>query len=166
MTPEELINIAYQEDIEVEPTAHIPQLDLIQGTYGPFTPLSVHKVPIYLALLLKQTGQCRIRLPYYYDLDILRDTVKREEESEEYQPIHPYFFELTGIVKHCYNVEDRNVILKHINDIKHIRYSKTSIGVANIDSDAVNLNNITSWEFSEIRCFMLRTMEEARRLEG
>lgn len=165
MTPEELTNIAYQEEIEIEPTSHIPVLNLIQNTYGPFTPLSIHRVPIFLALILKQTGQCRIRLPLYYEPDYLLNTIAKETESEDYQSIHPHFFECVGLVKDCYNVEDVSVILKHINDIKHIRYNKTSIGILNLDSEAVNLNNITPWEFSEIRVFMLKTMEEAKRLE-
>lgn len=166
MLPLELINIAYKEEIEIEPKVEIPELELIEKNFGPYFPLAIYRVPVYIALILKDSNQCRIRIPDFYDEEYLKDLIKREEENEEYQIIHPYFFELKSIIDQCYNVENKNEIKALVNTLKCCRFKKTDEGLRNIDARAINLNGLTAWEFNEVKEFMLRTMEEAKKLEA
>ncbi|KAM0688210.1 DNA replication complex GINS protein PSF2 [Conglomerata obtusa] len=165
MHPSQLYLISQQENIEIEPTTHIQKFHLIQQDYGPFNLLEIHSVPIYIALLLKNSNMCRIRLPPFFEIENVKEILKNEEESEEYQPIHPYFFELRNIIKECYNVECYDEIMVYINTLKIVRFNKTNIGVKLIDARAINLNNLTCYEFNEVKTFLLKVMEEARELE-
>ncbi|EJW03265.1 hypothetical protein EDEG_02380 [Edhazardia aedis USNM 41457] len=165
MLPTELINIAYQENIEIEPKCQIPILHLMQADFGPFSPLEIPKIPIYIALLLKKANQCRIRLPTFFDPNILREILQNEKDNDEYTQIHPFTFELIGLLEHCYNVGNVDEIKILINEIKTIRHQKTHNGLKRIDSRALNLNNLTSWEFNEFKEFLLNVMGSAKKLE-
>ncbi|KAM0675790.1 DNA replication complex GINS protein PSF2 [Gurleya vavrai] len=166
MDPSLLELVAYQEDIEIEPTVTIPKLHLIQCDYGPFLPLEIYRVPIYIALILKNSNKCRIRLPQFYQLEFLKDILKNEEDNEEYQPLFPYFFELKSVIMDCYNVDNYSETIVLINNIRTVRYKKTHAGIKMIDARAINLNNITCFEFNEVKKFMLSVMEEAREIEN
>lgn len=161
----ELKLIALQEEIEIEPLTFIPKLTLIQETYGPYYPLQLYKVPIYIAITLKKSNKCKIRLPSYFDTELLKDLLQKEEENEDYQSLHPFFFEISCYIKECYNVDNIDEKMVLINKIKYIRYKKTHEGLKILDARAINLNNLTSWEFNEIKPFLLTVMEEAKEIE-
>lgn len=166
MTPEELINIANQELIEIEPTVQIEELNLLCGKYGPFSPLIIYKVPIFVAETLNRANSCRVRLPQYYEEEVLLDIQKFEEEHDEFFPINPYFFENRRIIEICYNVDDSTRLKSLINNIKHLRYKKINEGIKMIDARAINLNGTTMWEVNEVKHLILEVMRKARIIEG
>ncbi|KAJ3376783.1 DNA replication complex GINS protein PSF2, partial [Lobulomyces angularis] len=60
---EELAFLAENELITVAPTVKLPILYLMGNNYGPFQPPLKEKVPIWLAILLRNRNKCRIVPP-------------------------------------------------------------------------------------------------------
>lgn len=152
--------------IEIEPKIQIAELQLLCGTYGPFSPLIIYKVPIFVAELLHRANHCRVRLPQYYEEEVLLDLQKFEEENDEFFSIYPYFFENKRIIDMCYNVDDITKIKSIINNVKHLRYKKMNEGLKSLDARAINLNGATMWEINEVKYVILQTMRKARILEN
>lgn len=168
MDPMELVNIAYQEDVEVEPTANIPDIHLLEYDIQNLKPLQISRVPLYIALSLKKSNLCRIRLPSFLKHEYLEEIISLERENVgEYAKIHRFFFELSDIlIKHAYNVENPDRLRLLIQELKEARFQKTYEGMKVLDGHAFNINNLTGWEFNEIRHFVLKGSEEAARFVG
>lgn len=166
MTPDELINIANQELIEIEPMVQVEELTLLCGNYGPFSPLIIYKVPLFVAEILNRANYCRVRLPRYYEEEKLLDIQKYEEENDDFYPLNPYFFENRRVLDFCYNVENGTKTKSIINNIKHLRYKKMNEGIKNFDARAINLNGTTMWEVNEVKHLILETMRKARMIEN
>ena len=166
MTPSEMINIAYQENVEIEPMANIPTIHLLEYDLTNLNPLRITKVPLYAALSLKKANLCKIRLPTYLKEEYLSEIVVTEKEnSNEYSKIPPRLFELSEtLIKHAYNITNPERIRLQVQEIKELRFYKTLEGMKALDGHAFNIDNLTEWEFCEIRPFLLRTSELASRI--
>ncbi|AFN83230.1 hypothetical protein EROM_061390 [Encephalitozoon romaleae SJ-2008] len=168
MSPEEILHIAYEELVEVEPMTSIPELCLMDKTYPPMMPLDVVRIPLYAALLLKKSNMCKIRLPSYLQLESLKAIMDTEvEKIDEYSHIHPYFFPLAGeLLECCYNTENIEESKVMIEKIREIRLAKTLKGIKCLDGRALNMNNITLFEFNEVKELILGSAEVGRKIEG
>jgi GINS complex subunit 2 len=166
MLPLELLHIAHGETVEIEPLITIPALHLIEGMYKPCGPLHIARVPLFAALILKRANMCKIRLPQCLSLDALRTALDEEQRrADEYSCIHVHFFVLANeLLDNCYNVEDAEECRTLVEKIKEIRFKKTYDGLRSMDGRAMNLNNLTPYEFNEVKEFMLETMKTARRI--
>ncbi|CAD25501.1 similarity to HYPOTHETICAL PROTEIN YJH2_yeast [Encephalitozoon cuniculi GB-M1] len=167
ISPEEILHIAYEELVEIEPMTSIPELRLLERTYPPLMPLDIARIPLYAALLLKKSNMCKIRLPSYLQLESLKMSMDVEiEKADEYSCIHPYFFPLaTELLENCYNVESIEESKMIVEKIKEIRLAKTLKGIKCLDGKALNMNNITLFEFNEIKELILGSAEVGRRIE-
>lgn len=168
MSPEELLHIAYGELVEIEPMAGIVSLHLLERTYTACGPLQIARLPFYAALLLKKANMCRIRLPNYLSLENLRMFLSQEtENTDEYLYLHPHFFSLANdCLNNCYNVEDAEEGKILVEKIKEARFKKTLEGIRCLDGKAVNLNNLTIFEFNEVKEFILGSMKMGKRIES
>jgi GINS complex subunit 2 len=166
MSPLELQHMAHGETVEIEPLTTIPALHLLEGAYESCTPLQIARVPLFVALVLKKANMCRIRVPQYLTLDALRAAFEEEQKkADEYAYVHPHLFVLADeLLRNCYNVEDAGECRIAVEKIKELRFKKTYDGIRGMDGRAVNLNNLTAFEFNEIREFMLGSMKISRRL--
>ena len=164
MDPKEVLNMAYQEEIEIESTTKIPDIHLLEADIRGMRPLQTAKVPLYIALTLKNSKMCRIRLPSYFRRERLEETVDAEKENvSEYTKLHRHFFELSSIlISNAYDAENPENLRLLVQEIKELRLQKTLDGMKLIDGHAFNVNNLTMWEFSEVRPFILSTSETAR----
>lgn len=167
MTPEELLHIAHNEPVDVEPTTAIPPLHLLERTYPESRPLQIARLPVYAALHLKKANMCRIRLPGYLSLDSLRTTLAQEcEKPDEYAYIHPHFFLLADdLLNNSYNVENMEESKILVERIKEARLRKTLGGIRSLDGRALNLNNMTMFEFNEVKELIVGSMRIGRRIE-
>lgn len=168
MSPEELLHIAHGELVEIEPMTTISSLHLLEGTYAESHPLQIVRLPLYAALILKKSNMCRIRLPSYLLLDNLKVILAEENERvEEYCCIHAHFFPLANeLLDNCYNVEDIEGSRTIVEKIKEVRFKKTFDGIKCLDGKALNLNNLTMFEFCEVKEFILGSMKLGRRIEN
>ncbi|TBU21013.1 putative DNA replication complex GINS protein [Hamiltosporidium tvaerminnensis] len=217
MEPDTLKLIAHHNYyIQIETTANIPPIHLLSYTIPPLKPLSTYEVPLYIALSLKNSNMCKIKLPSSLSLPHLLSTLQFEiSNTSEYSTLHPYFFETAyTIITNSYNVGHENgsteefreiksysnnnsnnglntnisnnglntnisnnhtsnisnitthYLYKLVLDIKDIRFSKTYNGIHQIDTNSLNLNNLTIFEFNEIKHLLLSNMEIAKRIKG
>ncbi|WEL38899.1 GINS complex protein [Encephalitozoon hellem] len=168
MSPEEILHIAYEELVEIEPTTSIPELCLMDRVYPPMVPLDIVKIPLYAALLLKKSNMCKIRLPLYLQLENLKAAVDTEvEKVDEYSHIHPYFFPLAKeLLECCYNTENIEESKVMVEKIREIRLAKTLKGIKCLDGRALNMNNITLFEFNEVKELIIGSTEVGRKIES
>lgn len=166
MSPKEMLNIAYQEDVEIEPTANIPDIHMLDSDFEGLAPLQVVKVPLYMALSLKKSNLCRMRLPFYLKESHLEEIINFEKENmHEYAKTQPCFFELSDVlIRHAYNVENPERLKVLVQEVRELRFLKTLEGMKALDGRAFNINNLTAWEFEEVKPFILSGSEEACKL--
>lgn len=164
MLKDELRLIAQQQEIDIIPLTSMPVLHMIETDYGPFSPNIPTRVPIHIAIFMSKSNLCRIPLPHYLSPTYLQEIRQKETENDsEYASIYPYIFELYDDILNCINenVEESRLL---INDIKEIRMRKSRNGLVNIDGHALNLNNLTVYEYEEIKEMLLDGMEMALKM--
>lgn len=167
LTPLELKFLAYEELVEIEPSTNIQSLDLIHAKYTNITPLTIVKLPLYISLELKNCNQAQIRLPSCYSKSSLLKLLELEtENSSEYQFVNQYIF-VTGklIIKNSYNVDNKDELINLIDQIKEIRHKKTLFGISKMEGRALNLNNLTIFEWYEIKEIVIKPIEQRMRIK-
>ncbi|ELQ74464.1 hypothetical protein THOM_2611 [Trachipleistophora hominis] len=165
MSPDELKLLAYHQEIEIHPSTNLPTLHLLETDYGPLSPHISAKVPIHTALFLHNTNLCKIPLPFFLSLDYLRAVKQAEKQHvNEYSPIYPYIFEVYDDLLRCVDgrVEEIRMV---ISEIKDIRMEKSRRGLVSIDGRALNLNNLTVYEYEQLKSMILDGMEMALKME-
>lgn len=159
MKPEEMINIALQEEVEVEPQREIPKIELVDGVIENGTPLRVARMPLYIALHLQSAGYCLIKRPRYLTREFVTEILEQEKINKNFLEIPPFFFEVARLLM-------PNGIDGEILELKRIRQSKIWQGLAAIDGKALCINGLTRWEFNEAREAILRAMSVGHMIES
>lgn len=168
MEPDELLLIArHLTDVEIEPLTKIQEINLLEETLGPFTPLVPEIVPLFVALSLKKSGMCRIRCPLFFEVENLNKILEFELKNEnEFSKIHPYLFEIKNdILENVYNLDNEEDVRRLINEIKETRFKKIYNGLKMIDGRAMNLNNITEYELNQIKNYLVNVMNVVHMIE-
>lgn len=145
--------ICCYELVEVEPLCSLKEMKLVSGDVSGCTPLSITKVPFFVALPLKESNLLKIRLPQHLSLEYLRRKVEEEESTRgEYAHLPESIFVIgKEIVRNSYNAEDVQGVCSLLDHLKEIRFRKTLRGLEGLDGSTLNLNNLTPFEFSEVR---------------
>ncbi|CAI8016185.1 DNA replication complex GINS protein PSF2 [Geodia barretti] len=81
MEPAEVEFLAEKEQITIVPNFSENKLYLISGEFGPFNPSMQTRVPLWLAINLRQRQKCHIVPPDWLNVDYL--TEKKSEEAAE-----------------------------------------------------------------------------------
>ena len=81
MDPSEIEFLAEKEPIDIVPNFTHSVMHLIQGDVGPFRPGLPVKVPLWLAVNLRQRQRCRLVRPDWLTVDRLEEV--RDQEKEE-----------------------------------------------------------------------------------
>jgi hypothetical protein len=159
LNPYELNLISSYFLIEVEPLCLIKDLNLLSGPIPELHPLSITKIPYFVALPLKNSNLLQIRLPSFLSKDFLCKKIDEEiKNKNEYSFVPEVIFVLgKEIIKNCYNSECNNLNL--LDNLKEIRFKKTLLGLENLDGSTLNLNNLTAFEFNEVKVMMCEGMK-------
>ena len=166
LTPQELKFITSEELIEIEPCSNINTLSLIHNTYTNIKPLSIIKVPLYIALELKKGNLAYLRIPACYTYQYLNNLIDEEINNQhEYISIPKNIF-CTGklVIRESYNSERKEECIGLIDKLKEIRFKKTLTGLSKMEGRALTLNNLTMFEWYEIREILIKPMEERRKI--
>ncbi|KAF7700510.1 putative DNA replication complex GINS protein PSF2 [Cucumispora dikerogammari] len=165
LTPKEYHFISQSIEIECQTLTNIPLLELIDRDYGPYQKNTIFKAPIYLAVELFKKGNVKIFIPYYLQLDFIKEIYEKEKEQREvFQIIHPNFFELHAcLIKYQMNEaeETRNIM----NELRELRLQKIKLGLKSLDGKALILDNLTQYEFAHVKLFIKESMERLRSVE-
>jgi len=130
ISPAEIEFLAEDEMIKITPRFSLERREFISGDFGPFTPGVPAKVPVWMAINLKQRGLAIVHQPDWLAVDPLKEWLQNEEK-EEFQkqatkPLHSHYRELTRIIlKNCSeNMKDADEISQLIEDIWNVRIAK------------------------------------------
>ncbi|KAJ1566529.1 DNA replication protein psf2, partial [Cladochytrium tenue] len=163
--------VAESEPVVIVPQQRAEAIELISGVYGPFRPLQQYKVPLWLALMLKKLGKCKIETPDWMLLDQLKAKIDQELMSENFAELPFHYMETAHLLlTHASDDIARptavHAALKTLHDIRR-RKCIDSLRLMNADlahSDHIALDNLGLMEINEIRPFYVKAFEEIRRL--
>ena len=82
-SPQENEFFCEDELIEIQPNFRGDKMSFICGTFGPFKPAKPLKVPIWLAIYLKQRQKCQVQVPNWLDTTFLNKVKAEEREQKE-----------------------------------------------------------------------------------
>jgi GINS complex protein len=158
MTPEELINLSLQQEVEIEAHTSIPKTTLITYDFPGCHPLKVSRIPLYIALHLKSSNSCTIRMPVYLSKEFLSSLIEKEQRDRQFVEVPEYLFE------HAYLFMS-NEIESLICELKRIRQNKIWKGLKDMDGKALYINGLTKWEFNEVKEAITSAMRIGKTIE-
>lgn len=158
MTPEELINLSLQQEVEVEGLATIKPLEMLTLNFKGCSPLRVTRVPLFLALHLRSLNFCSIRTPQYLTKEFLKSLVEKEKREANFVEIPEFTFE------HAHFFTD-SCMESALCELKAVRMGKIWRGLASMDGRALYINGMTRWEFNEFRDIILESMKLGKMIE-
>ncbi|XP_047361935.1 probable DNA replication complex GINS protein PSF2 isoform X3 [Vespa velutina] len=82
MNPSEVVFLAERKLVTIVPNFSFGAIHLISGTIGPFRAGLPAKVPIWLAVNLKQQQRCRIVNPEWMEAESLEEVAETEKLSK------------------------------------------------------------------------------------
>ena len=105
-------------------------------------------MPLWLAITLKKSKKCHIKLPDWMQEAELKNILQQEKENETFYNGLPFYYR--EISKIIFDIDSENVNHKNIRiliqDIEDVRESKTKKGLKQLVSSTyiVHLNHISS----------------------
>lgn len=81
MNPNEVEFLGEQKLVLVIPNFSYGVINLLCGSFGPFQGGMPIKIPLWLALQLKQQQKCRIVTPDWMDVETLQNLKEAEEKA-------------------------------------------------------------------------------------
>lgn len=82
MNPSEVVFLGERKLVTIVPNFTFDAIHLISGTIGPFNAGLPVKVPIWLAVNLKQQQKCRIITPEWMEAESLEEVAETEKLSK------------------------------------------------------------------------------------
>ncbi|KRH95275.1 dna replication complex gins protein psf2 [Pseudoloma neurophilia] len=157
LTKLELRTMAHFETVQVRFTRNVAPLNLLSETHGPFYVNQLYDLPIHCVIKLCQFNYCKLQRPFYLQLEYLKDIKEKEIKNTEYQEIYPFIFEIYNDLLEF--VDNKEKIKLLISEIKELRKKKTLEGLKAFDGNAICLNNLTVYEYEQIKPVLLTGME-------
>lgn len=98
--PSEIEFIAEDEQIKVTPRFREQRLQMITGNFGPFAPGVPLKIPIWMALNLKNRGLVIVHQPKWMRADKLKEWLESEnaDNTNAIAPLHYHYREISRMV--------------------------------------------------------------------
>eukprot|EP00754_Rhynchopus_humris_P010895 Rhum_TRINITY_DN14181_c4_g1::Rhum_TRINITY_DN14181_c4_g1_i1::g.72449::m.72449/K10733/GINS2, PSF2; GINS complex subunit 2 len=160
--------MAQEEIVRVIPNFLMDEVDFISGRYGPFNPPDPVDVPLWLAMLLRESGRCKIVTPLWMSREHLAATLQGERDSADFQPL-PFHYQEIGKcvcrwredVKECTDVERLLLELDSMREEKIRR----GIGKMRINNRGYKLTALTSMEINSARSQMGYIMDTMQRYD-
>lgn len=143
---------------------------LITGDVGPFDPSTPVKVPLWMALNMRQRRQCHIVPPHWLSKEFLEEKKKEEIDSpvftkmpcEHYLEVTQMLFDVAAA-----DIPDASEVRTLIKDIWDIRQAKLRSSVdAFVKSDEVHakVDNLTQMEVITVRRLLCGALNHLNKL--
>lgn len=158
MLPTELINLALQHEVEIEPSTVVPPFNLLTYSFRGCKPLSLTTVPLYIALHLRNFNFCTIRTPLYLSREFLASLIQKENSVDNFVEVPEYLFEHARIFM-------SDEIESLVADLRRIRMGKIWKGFRDMDGKALYISGLTKWEFNELKPVIVEAMKMGKRME-
>lgn len=141
ISPAEIEFLAEEEIVKVTPRFSLGRSELICGDFGPFNPGVPTKIPLWLAINLRQRGLCILHVPEWLTIEKLTawHESENEKEKESQKPLHSHYREISRLIlKNCSDsIKDVDQIGQFIEDIWNIRVAKLRLAVQTVEKNRV-----------------------------
>ena len=119
--------VSQETELQIVPKFSMDRLDFVGDCYGPFYPNYPIRVPLWLALYLRETNACTISPPAELTVDFLRNVLKREAESDNgHEAVSPEFFDVARQLLRFASADVPDAVEVHrlINELESCRATK------------------------------------------
>lgn len=158
MSPEELINLSLQYEVEIESFSKIPPAVLLTFSFKGSNPLGTARVPLYLAFHLQSLLLCSIIRPRYISKNFIASLIQREKTEANFVELPEFFFEHTALFM-------SNDIESAVYELRTLRSAKIRKGLNSLDGKALYVTGLSRWEFNEFKKIIVAPMVFGRHLD-
>ncbi|XP_066596987.1 probable DNA replication complex GINS protein PSF2 [Prorops nasuta] len=170
MDPSEVEFLGEKELVTIIPNFNFDTIHLISGSIGPFRAGIPLKVPIWLAVNLKQQLKCRIISQEWMKIEELNEAKEDEKLSKLFtkMPSNHYMDEAHLLLSiGSDDIPEGDTIRTAIKDIWDLRMSKlrTSIN-AFLKNEGVHarLDHLTQMEINSVRPLLPHSLDQMKRI--
>lgn len=159
MSPEELLNLSLQYEVEIEAHTVIEPCQLRTFHFLGFLPLKTYRLPLYVALHLKSLNLCTIRTLPYLKKDYIINLIEKEKKDSNFTEVPEFLFE------HSYYFMNYE-IESSICELKRLRMNKIWKGLSALDGKAICINGLTKWEFNQYKKFLTESFKFGKMIDS
>lgn len=161
MSAAEVEYLAEFEKILITPNFSAQAYQFIEGNVGPFVPLRLLEVPIWLAVTLKKRNKCTIRPPAWMNTEYIQRLLELEKiNAEAFSKVPDHYIEISALLFDCASddIRDAETVRGLLADLQNIRTSKLrnsfpKSDLINVDLGTLVTTNLTVMEVNTIRPF-------------
>lgn len=170
MDPSEIDFLGEKELVTIMPNFKEGKVFLISGDHGPFEPGIPTKVPLWMAVDLKERKKCRLRPLDWMNTEELQKK-KDEENEQEYfteMPSKNYLEVASLLLKSARDdlphADEVQTLIKDIWDIRMAKLKKSINIMVNQKETHARLDNLTQMEINTIRPFLTKALDHMHSL--
>ncbi|XP_028142545.1 DNA replication complex GINS protein PSF2 [Diabrotica virgifera virgifera] len=172
MDPEEIEFLAEKEYITIIPTFNNAVIHLITGDVGPFRASIPTRVPLWMAVTLKQQQRCKIQPPDWMTVEKLEEIKEDEKQSANFtkMPSDHYMVE-AKVLLDCASddIPKADEVRTVIKDIWDIRMSKIRSSVTKLVKNSefyAAVDNLTVMEINSMRPILPHALDQLYRIKS
>ncbi|KAK2581182.1 hypothetical protein KPH14_007986 [Odynerus spinipes] len=172
MDPSEVVFLAEKELVTIVPNFSFAAIHLISGSIGPFRAGLPVKVPIWLAVNLKQQQRCRIISPEWMETDSLMEAAEEEKLSKLFTKMpSPHYMDEAQLLLSVASddIHESDKIRTAIKDIWDLRMSKLRTSIDSFfksDGSHARLDHLTMMEINSIRPLLPHSLDQILRIQS
>lgn len=164
--------LAENDTIEVVPNFTHAQMHLIQGDVGPFKAGHRVRVPLWLAVTLRQRHRCKMVRPDWMEKERLEELREQERESAFFTEMPAaHIFETANIIldvatEDIENADDIRTILKDVWDMRQAKLRKSVDTFIQGEYLHAKINHLQLIELNTVRPLLPHAFDQINRLNA
>lgn len=164
---------AQEQAITIVPKFSMDEIEGIGGTFGPFAPNYPTRVPLWLALYLRETNTCTITPPDTLQRGFLEAALRAEISKDAFFPLPLYFFETVALLtKYAVaDIPDVVEVERLAQEIQATRVAKIrkNLGLfrtLGLGVPGVQLTGLIFSEIHSLRASMIHVLNDSQDLDS
>ncbi|KXN88630.1 DNA replication complex GINS protein PSF2 [Leucoagaricus sp. SymC.cos] len=159
-TPLELELVATQQLVEIIPLVAVEKTVFISGAYGPLRPPNKAKVPLWIAVNLKQKRKCHIVAPRWLSVEYLQERLSLETSNPAFSELPFRYMEISKVLLDVASddLEHPDKLRSLLKDLREARQAKSREGLKQLDHSELSLPNLSAMEINELRPYFVESM--------
>ena len=166
---ERLDFMAQEEMVHIVPNFSMERVDFLSGRFGPFEPPEETKVPLWLALLLREAGRCTIKTPSWMNTERLRESLQEEEKEAGFSSFPFHYSEMAKMLcRYRADVKECTEVERLLLCIDNLRDEKIRLGISTLktSTQGYRMTSLSALEISSIRSTMTKLMDIMRKYDS
>lgn len=172
MDPDEIEFLGESQLTEIIPSFNNGVIHLISGDIGPFRASLPIKVPLWMAINLKQQQKCKIQAPDWMDIEVLENIREAEKTSPNFTPVPSEHYMIEAkLLLGCApdDISKSEEIRTIVKDIWDIRMSKLRKSVNTMITEGnlyAALDHLTQMEINTVRPILPYALDQLQRMKA